>query len=221
MPFDPEKRFPLMCLTLEGSAISHAAQVEDLCAAGAKWIQLRMKGASEAAWLSEAERACAACKESRAVFIVNDSVEVARESGADGVHLGSLDLDWASARRRLGPGFLIGGTVNNAGDARRAVDSGCLDYVGVGPLRFTSTKTNLSPVLGLARIAELVSVLGNIPAWVIGGVEPGDMRGIREAGAAGVAVSSALWRDGMPARSVREFLAAWQEASEPAHPLAP
>ena len=90
--------------------------------------------------------------------------------------------------------------MNDAEDARRAVASGCLDYAGVGPLRFTPTKGNLAPVLGLAGVRALVADLGGHPGL-------GDRRGrgpatcprFREAGAAGVAVSSALHRDG-PAR---------------------
>jgi len=207
-----------MCLTLEGASSRHAEQVERLCAAGAKWIQLRMKGAEKAAWLSEARLASRVCRAHGAVLIVNDGVEVAQESGADGVHLGSRDMDWASARRRLGPDFLIGGTVNNAPDARRAVSSGCLDYVGVGPLRFTSTKDHLAPVLGLGGIRGLLAILGDIPAWAIGGVEPGDMRSLREAGAAGAAVASSLWRNGTVPGNVGAFLSSWHEAAEAVHP---
>ncbi|HXN35558.1 MAG TPA: thiamine phosphate synthase, partial [Opitutaceae bacterium] len=114
MPLDPKGHFPVMCLTMDGLAQPHSAQVRELCAAGAGWIQLRMKGASGPAWLAEAKAAADVCRRHGAILIVNDSVEVARESGADGVHLGSLDADWRGARRVLGASFIIGATVNNS-----------------------------------------------------------------------------------------------------------
>ena len=206
----PPCAFRLMCLTFEGAGMPHAEQVSRLCAAGARWIQLRMKGADKTSWLREARAAGASCRAGGAVFIVNDSVDVALESGADGVHLGSRDEEWASARKRLGPDQIIGGTVNNAADARRAVHSGCLDYVGVGPLRFTSTKAALAPVLGLGGIRALLAELGDLPAWAIGGIEASDLESLRHAGVHGAAVSSALFRNGQIQENLGSFLsAAW------------
>lgn len=204
-----------MCLTMDGLALTHSAQVGELCAAGAGWIQLRMKGAPGPAWMAEAKAAANVCRGHGAILIVNDSVDVARESGADGVHLGSLDADWREARRVLGASFVIGGTVNNSDDARRAVESGCLDYAGVGPLRFTSTKRALSPVIGIAGVRRLVAELGALPAWVIGGVEPADLPAIRAAGAEGAAVSSFLFRGGRVGENLRALLGAWAQAPDP------
>jgi thiamine-phosphate pyrophosphorylase len=204
-----------MCLTQDGIGIRHSVQAARLCAAGAKWIQLRMKNASEAEWLSEAKSCARTCREHGAILVVNDSVAVAMKSGADGVHLGSLDTDWAEARRALGPSFIIGGTVNNSGDARRAVAAGCLDYAGVGPLRFTTTKRALSPVVGIEGVGLLVGELQALPAWVIGGVEPADMPGIRAAGAAGAAVSSFLFREDRIEQNFRELLGSWSQPSRP------
>jgi len=219
MPLDPKSRFPVMCLTQDGLGVSHAEQARLLCEAGARWIQLRMKGASPADRLAEAAATAEICRRHGAVLIVNDSVSVAAECGADGVHLGGLDSPWAEARRLLGPDAILGGTVNSAGDARRAVASGCLDYAGVGPLRFTPTKGNLAPVLGLPGVRARVCDLGAIPAWVIGGVGPQDLPALFEAGAAGVAVSSALHRCGRLEENLRGLLAAWPAA--PQHHPAP
>jgi thiamine-phosphate pyrophosphorylase len=204
-----------MCLTMDGIGLPHSVQVNELCGAGARWIQLRMKGASRPAWLAEAKAAVAVCRRNGAILIVNDSVEIARESGADGVHLGSLDADWHEARRFLGPASIIGGTVNNSADARSAVASACLDYAGVGPLRFTATKRGLSPVLGAEGIRRLVAELGALPAWAIGGVLPADLPEIRGAGAAGSAVSSFLFRGGNLDANFQALLAAWAEAPDP------
>jgi|HubBroStandDraft_1064217.scaffolds.fasta_scaffold72579_4 thiamine-phosphate pyrophosphorylase len=209
MPLDPQRRFPVMCLTQDGTGVAHAEQAERLCAAGARWIQLRMKGAPRGRWLDEALGAVEACRRHGAILIVNDSVDIALASGADGAHLGRLDGAWAEGRKALGPGRLLGGTVNTDDDARRAAESGCLDYVGVGPLRFTSTKKALAPVLGMDGIRRLIGGLRGIPAWVIGGVLPADLPDLREAGAAGVAVSSPLHGPAGAVANLGAFLAAW------------
>ncbi len=208
MPLELHQRFPVMAITQDGLALDHRAQAERLCAAGARWIQLRMKRAAPETWLATARDVVALCRAHGAICIINDSVEIALASGADGVHLGKLDLDWAPARARLGPDRLLGGTVNNAADAARARAVGCLDYVGVGPLRFTTTKENLAPVLGLDGVRDLVAQLVDLPAWVIGGVGPADLPALLAAGAAGVAVSSALYRGGRVEGKFAAFLGA-------------
>lgn len=204
---------PLMCLTQDELPITHAAQARALLAAGARWIQLRMKNAAPADWLATAREVVAACRAAGAACIVNDSIDIALGADAHGVHLGKLDGDWSAARARLGPDRILGGTVNDADAARRAAASGVLDYVGIGPWRFTTTKKNLAPVLGPEGIAPLLPLLGDLPAWVIGGIRPDDLAAIRALGARGVAVSSALVSaNDIPARHAA-FLAAWS-----AHP---
>src|SRR5258708_36365443 len=132
-----------------------------------------MKEATRDAWLKTAGEVVAICRAHGAVCIVNDDVEIALASGAHGVHLGKLDLDWHEARRRLGPEKILGGTVNDAGDVARANTAGCLDYVGVGPWRFTANKKNLAPVLGAEGVRALVPSLGDLPAWALGGIGAG------------------------------------------------
>ncbi len=196
---------PVMCLTQDGLALSHAEQARQLCAAGARWIQLRMKSAPASQWLATAREVVAICRRAGALCVVNDSVEIALDSGADGVHLGKEDGAWSEARGRLGPRRLVGGTVNNVEDARRARAAACLDYVGIGPFRFTSTKARLAPVLGADGIRQVLGELGDLPAWVIGGVAPEDVPAIRQLGAAGIAVSSSLYRAGNLAANFRAF----------------
>ncbi len=209
MPRDPRLAAPIMCLTQDGLGLSHAEQARRLCDAGARLIQLRMKAALHADWLAVAREVVGICRASGATLIVNDSVEVALESGADGVHLGGKDGDWRDARRRLGGARIVGGSINYLQDALRAAESGCLDYVGVGPLRYTPTKTDLSPVLGFEGAQGLIAALGGIPAWVIGGIVPGDLAELRRAGAAGAAVSSFLYRDEKVAENFRALAQAW------------
>ncbi|MFT3782410.1 MAG: thiamine phosphate synthase [Nibricoccus sp.] len=200
-----------MCITQDGFPLSHEEQAARLCEAGARWIQLRMKNAEQEYWIKTACAVVEICREHGAVCIVNDSVDVAFASGADGVHLGKEDEDWRDARRRLGRGLLLGGTVNNEKDANRAVIANCLDYVGIGPWRFTTTKKNLAPVLGESGVRLLVAMLDGLPAWVIGGVEPADIPSVRATGAAGVAVSSGLYRGGMLATNFRDYAKAWAD----------
>jgi thiamine-phosphate pyrophosphorylase len=210
MPLDRARQFPLMCLTQDGLPFSHEEQARRLCAAGAKWIQLRMKNADPQVWRATALAVVAICRAHHAVCIVNDSVDVALAVGADGVHLGRDDEKWQEARERLWPDRILGGTINNATDAERAIEADCLDYVGVGPWRFTSNKKNLAPVLGAEGVRALVAQLDGLPAWAIGGIEARDLRAVKATGAAGAAVSSALFRGPSIAESFSQLLTAWE-----------
>lgn len=209
------RQFPIMCLTQDALPLDHVEQTRRLCAAGARWVQLRMKGGPSGVWLATAREVVAVCRAHGALCIVNDSVDIALASAADGVHLGQRDLGWHEARRRLGSHRILGGTVNNLHDAARAVASCCLDYVGVGPLRFTTTKQNLAPVLGIDGVREVIAALGQLPAWVIGGVRAEDLPDVQATGAAGVAVSSSLYSDGDVARHFQSYLAAWPQMIHP------
>lgn len=215
MPLDRAKIFPVMCLTQDDLPLSHEEQAQRLCTAGAKWIQLRMKNAAPDAWRSTASAVVAICRAHGAVCIINDSVEVALAVGADGVHLGRSDENWREARQRMGSARILGGTINDQSDASRAIEAGCLDYVGVGPWRFTTNKKNLAPILGVDGVRALVRQLDGIPAWVIGGVEAGDFSAVRATGAAGAAVSSTLFRGERVEENFRALLAAW--APKPLH----
>jgi thiamine-phosphate pyrophosphorylase len=210
MPFDSTKPAPLMCLTQDGLPLSHEEQARRLCAAGARWIQLRMKSADAPTWLTTATAVVAICRSHQAVCIINDNVEVALAADADGAHLGRLDEDWCEARRRLGSKRLLGGTINDAADAIHAINSDCLDYVGVGPWRFTANKRNLAPVLGPEGVRGLVEQLDGLPAWAIGGIEAADLQAVRSTGAAGAAVSSALYREGQLEKNYRALLSHWE-----------
>lgn len=215
MPLEPAQRHPVMCLTQDGLPISHVEQARRLCAAGAKWIQVRMKGVEDPReWINAAGTIVEICKSHGAICIVNDSVDVAIAAGAHGAHVSWRDCSWGEARRVLGKKRLLGGTVNNEADARRAARANCLDYVGIGPWRFTTTKQNLAPVLGETGVRGLIAQLDGLPAWVIGGLQPADLATVRRTGATGAAVSSALYRDGRVEENYRLFRTAWGPALE-------
>ena len=208
MLLEPNK-YSVMCITRDGLALSHEEQAERLCEAGARWIQLRMKDAAPKDWINTACAVREICRSHGAVCIVNDSVDIAIAAAADGVHLGGEDEKWSEARRRMGRSMLLGGTVNNEKDARRAIRANCLDYIGVGPWRFTETKKNLAPVLGPAGVRLLVAMLDGLPVWVIGGLEPADLPEVRATGAMGVAVASGLFRNGSLDTNFKTYAAAW------------
>lgn len=159
---------------------------------GCRWIQLRMKDASVDQVRETGKILSGICREYNATFIVDDHVALVTELEADGVHIGKNDMPVKEARRALPPNKIIGATANTFADIEAAREAGA-DYVGLGPFRFTSTKKNLSPVLGLDgydRIFRQLSEKGiSIPVVAIGGITDGDIPGIMRAGADGIALS--------------------------------
>ena len=113
-------------------------------AGGCRWIQLRMKEATEEEVEKEAIRVQDLCRQYGATFIIDDHVALAKKLHADGVHLGKKDMPIAEARKLLGKDFIIGGTANTFEDVQMHYAAGA-DYIGCGPFRFTTTKKNLSP----------------------------------------------------------------------------
>lgn len=162
---------------------------------GCRWIQLRMKGAGKEQFFQSAVQARELCKQFSAKLILDDRVEAVLGSGADGVHLGKEDMPVREARRILGPDKIIGGTANSIEDIRRLVADG-VDYIGLGPFRFTTTKSRLAPILGLdgyRRIAHQMAEEGiDIPIVAIGGISSGDIVDIQNCGPFGIALSGAV-----------------------------
>jgi thiamine-phosphate pyrophosphorylase len=185
----------LYFLTMDDAGMGHVEQVEAACAAGIRWIQLRMKLASDEEVREVAIAAKKICDAYDCLFLINDRVEVAAEMGADGVHLGKQDMSVGAARRLLGSDKLIGGTANTLEDIREHCRQGA-DYIGLGPYRYTTTKKNLSPVLGLGGYQRIMDQLGRegigIPVVAIGGIGPEDATGLVEAGLHGIAFSGML-----------------------------
>ena len=168
---------------------------EAACGGGVDWIQLRVKDKSEEEWKAIAEQTKAKCKRHGAKLIVNDSVMLAKLIGADGVHLGKEDMPPDEARTLLGDDFIIGGTANTFEDIKRLALLK-VNYIGLGPFRFTNTKTNLSPLLGLEGYVELLRMcVGEsitVPIIAIGGIQLNDVDAIMATGVSGIAVSSAI-----------------------------
>ena len=179
---------------------------------GCRWIQLRMKDASEEEVLKTAESTRKLCRKYDAVFLLDDYVELVERSGADGVHLGKNDMPIDEARRLLGKDKIIGGTANTFEDVKGIYSAGA-DYIGCGPFRFTTTKKKLSPILGLngyRRIIEQMTAYGiNIPVIAIGGILLQDVSDIMQTGVSGVAISGAILNannDDNPVTTMKRFI---------------
>lgn len=177
---------------------------------GCRWIQLRMKDASPEEVEQEALRVQALCRTYHATFIIDDHVELVKKLHADGVHLGKHDMPVAGARRLLGNGFIIGGTANTFDDVKMHYEAGA-DYIGCGPFRFTTTKKNLSPILGLEGYRRIVSQMKeagiNLPIVAIGGITREDIPAILQTGVTGVALSGTILRADNPTEETRRILA--------------
>jgi len=157
---------------------------------GATIIQLRDKRLSGRALLELATALRRLTHEHGASFIVNDRVDIALASGADGVHLGKEDVPIPVARRLLGPEAIIGASVDNPRDARAAEAAGA-SYLGVGPVFATSSKPDAGAAIGVAPIAQITRVVA-IPVLAIGGLTCDNVASAVEAGANGIAVVSAV-----------------------------
>lgn len=122
---------------------------------GCRWVQLRMKDTPVETIEPVALEVQALCRQYGATFIIDDHVELAKKLHADGVHLGKKDMPIADARRILGAEYIIGGTANTFEDVLQHYKAGA-DYIGCGPFRYTTTKKNLSPILGLEGYTAII-----------------------------------------------------------------
>lgn len=176
---------------------------------GCRWVQLRMKEATEAEFMDAAAEIGRLCKEHGATFVLDDHVEWVEKTGADGVHLGKNDMPIDEARKILGNDKIIGGTANTFEDVERLYRQGA-NYIGCGPFRFTTTKKNLSPVLGLEGYQHIVDQMKshgiNLPIVAIGGILELDIKSILATGVSGIAVSGGILNAENPAEEMQRFL---------------
>lgn len=175
--------------------ISYAEGIRMALEGGCRWIQLRMKDAPAEEIIACAEEVLPLCRRHGAKFLLDDHVELVRQLGADGVHLGKNDMPVDEARKILGPDIIIGGTANTIDDIIRLHKQGA-DYIGCGPFRFTTTKKNLSPILGLDGYKSIVlkmKELGiDLPIVAIGGITVEDIPAVMGTGVSGIALSGAV-----------------------------
>lgn len=177
-----------------------ADQARELAHAGVRVAQVRCKRSSGRTGWEAVRDAVRVLRQAGVVAVVNDRVDWALLSGADGVHVGDEDLPPAEARAVLGPGRLVGVTVRNADGAHAAARDGA-SYVGLGPLFPTRTKSVTAPVLGLERLRREVAD-SPLPVIAIGGIGLESIAEVARSGAHGTAVLSDLWHAAdVPARA--------------------
>ncbi|MDQ0615965.1 hydroxymethylpyrimidine kinase/phosphomethylpyrimidine kinase/thiamine-phosphate diphosphorylase [Microbacterium sp. W4I4] len=196
------------------------ATVDAAVAGGVAVVQLRDKTATDAETVDLLVQ-LSQIIDGRALLVVNDRLPAvidARARGArvDGVHLGQSDISVERARALLGPDALIGLTANTPAhlDALRALPEGTVDYIGVGVIRPTSTKPDHPPALGVDGFRALAAS-SPVPAIAIGGIGRDDVAALRDAGAAGVAVVSALCAADDPQIAARAFRREWRRDRPP------
>ncbi|MCX6180616.1 MAG: thiamine phosphate synthase [Bacteroidetes bacterium] len=196
----------LQFITSDDCQYSHLEQLKIVLENGVNWVQLRAKNIDEKAFLKLAEQAKKITESFSAVLIINDHVTIAQTIGAEGVHIGKEDLSAALARKELGA-KIIGGTANTLDDI--LIIEPHVDYVGLGPFRFTSTKKKLSPVLGREGYLNILKqVPHHLPVIGIGGVLVDDVNDLLSAGLHGIAVSGAIINDENPEKKIKQFLKA-------------
>ena len=179
------------------------AQAAAVIRGGAQIVQLREKELPFGEFLDEARQFVALCRELGAVSIINDNVEIARLTGADGVHVGQEDMAAARAREILGAGKLVGVSAHTVEEARAAYEMGA-DYLGTGAAFVTGTKADARPIERATIRAVTSSV--PIPVVAIGGITRGNLPELAGLGLAGAAVASALFAQDDPEAAARELL---------------
>lgn len=179
--------------------------VEAALAAGATSIQVRVKKATSGQLLEVARRAVRLAEPHGALVLVNDRFDVALAAGAGGVHLGEEDVPVEAVRCVVPRDFVIGRSADTPEVARAAERAGA-DYLGVGSVFGTRTKAEvIGEAIGAERVAEVAEAVG-IPVVGIGGIDASNAASVIEAGAAGVAVVSAVMSAEDPGRSTSELL---------------
>lgn len=145
----------------------------------------------------------------RVPLIIDDDIDVALAVDADGVHVGQKDLPPDVTRRLMGKGKIVGLSVNNE-EQMRLVDSDTVDYVGIGPVFSTKTKTDAEPAFGLEGLARLAQ-LSPIPAVAIGGIKASHIEAISETSVQGIAIVSAVCGQEDPQKSARLLSDLWHQ----------
>ncbi|PVA09999.1 thiamine phosphate synthase [Pelagivirga sediminicola] len=198
---------PVYFVTDPEAPVSMPGQVRAAVAAGVRIVQLRDKHASDADMLVLARALQQITRPAGAALIVNDRVQVAIEAGADGLHVGQGDGDIAAIRARIGSDMILGLSVETLAQLG-AIPRDCVDYLGVGPLRATATKPDAAQPLGIDGLARIIAAT-SLPCVAIGGITHGDAAAIRQAGAAGIAVVSAISRAPDMEDAARRLITEW------------
>lgn len=200
----------LQFITHPSDRYTIAEEVQMVLEGGCRWIQLRLKDATDEEFRQTALEIIPMCKEHEAFLVFDDRVELAMEMSIHGVHLGKFDMNPLVARETMGAEAIIGCTANTATDIK-AYKGKDVDYIGLGPFRYTTTKSKLSPVLGLEGYADIIREIRaaeiELPVVAIGGITLDDIDDIMATGVNGVAMSGAIINAPDPVDYTRAVLA--------------
>lgn len=192
MNFQLPKIYPITDRRLSG--LSHAEQTRRLVRGGAQLIQLREKHLPSKDFFEEAVEAIRISRPANVKVIINDRVDIALVTGANGVHLGQDDLPPAEARRILGPAAIIGYSTHSLEQARLAIREP-VDYIAAGPVFATASKDYPEPEIGLDGLRSIRKAIGDFPLVAIGGINADNLPQVLSAGADAAAVISAVVAD--------------------------
>ncbi|MBD5244369.1 MAG: thiamine phosphate synthase [Barnesiella sp.] len=199
----------LQFITNHSDRFTIAEEVQMAIEGGCRWVQLRMKDASDEEVRAVALELIPMCQETDTFLIIDDRVELVNELKVSGVHLGKEDMDPLEARELLGPHAIIGITANTAQDIIKYKGKD-VDYVGLGPVHFTTTKKKLAPELGgdgVRHVVEEVRKAGvELPIVAIGGLTIDDIEPLMASGVNGVAMSGSIINSADPVAYTSEVM---------------
>ena len=178
-------------------------QVKEALENGVTCVQLREKELNESDFLKEAKQISAICKEYKVPFIVNDNVNIAIACKADGIHIGQEDMELTNVRKLVGKGMIIGVSAHTVEEAIKAQEGGA-DYIGIGAVFATSTKTDVD-VLSFETLRSICEAV-DIPTVAIGGIKKDNICKLKGSGIDGVAVVSAIFAAKDIATATKELL---------------
>ncbi len=178
-------------------------QVKEALENGVTCVQLREKELDESDFLKEAKQISALCKEYKVPFIVNDNVDIAIACKADGIHIGQEDMELTNVRKLVGEDMIIGVSANTVEEAIKAQEGGA-DYIGIGAVFATSTKTDVD-VLSFETLKSICEAV-DIPTVAIGGIKKDNICKLKGSGIDGVAVVSAIFAAKDIATATKELL---------------
>jgi thiamine-phosphate pyrophosphorylase len=197
---------PRLYVILDAALITSSERdcAEGLADAGVRLLQYRDKAAGARRYLQSSRDLAEMLRPQAVFFLVNDRPDVAFLAGASGVHVGQEDLDVAAARGLVGPDMLVGVSTHNLEQIKRAAASSA-DYIAVGPVFSSSTKTNPDPVVGLDFVRR-ARAASDKPLVAIGGITLDLAANVIEAGADSVAVISGILKADAPYQRAREYI---------------
>ena len=185
----------------------HLKNIEVALNAGVKLIQLRLKNISDEMYIDYASKAKILCDIHEALLIINDNANVAKHSHADALHLGLDDMNVLEAKKII-PNKLIGGTANTFEHIKQRCAEK-VDYIGLGPYQFTSTKEKLSPILGIEGYRNIIHEMKKenltTPIYAIGGIELKSIEAIINTGVHGIAVSGLITHSDNKEKLIKEI----------------